>query len=160
MSASPPEVPESSSVPNSQTIVDPRQQSLGLPLPPALQSLISLEQTRIESFNRRTDVVRYAIETNDAADKRQYEFQMAKLQADNTASRERHRLTQIVMIGGGSVLTLVVGSILAMAFLGSAAQSEMAISILKVLGIGAAGYGIVEGISGIVRRMIQEHLNR
>jgi hypothetical protein len=57
--------------------------------------LVDLERQRIDSFNRRTDVVRYAIETNDAADRRQYEYQMAELEADTAASRCRHSLSKI-----------------------------------------------------------------
>jgi len=72
-----------------QTILDHRQQGLNLPLPPALQSMVELERQRIESFNKRTDVARYAIEANDAADRRQFEYQMAKLAADKEATERR-----------------------------------------------------------------------
>jgi hypothetical protein len=134
-------------------VVDARQQRLDLPLPPALQSLLDLERQRIESFNHRTDVVRLAIESNDAADKRQYEFQMAKLQAETAATHDRHRLLRIVTVGGGSGLTAGLAMLVGMAFLGSPAQSDIALSILKVLGIGAGGYGVIAAFTNVVRAL-------
>lgn len=136
-----------------QTIMDPRQQGLNLPLPPALQSLVELERQRIESFNKRTEVVRYAIETNDAADKRQYEFQMAKLTADTNAGIRRHSLMRALAIGGGLILTVFVGTLLGIAFYGTPIQSNVALDVLKYMGTGAAGYGILNGLQALLRRL-------
>lgn len=115
--------------------------------------MVDLEKQRIESFNRRTDVVRYAIETNDAADKRQYEYQMAKLAAETNAAESRHRLMRTLTIGGGAVVTVTVGILRGIAFWGNPTQSEMSLTILKVLGTGAAGYGIVNGAQAVLRRL-------
>jgi hypothetical protein len=55
-------------------------------VPQQLQILVDLEKQRIDSYNRRTDAARYAIEMNDAADKRQFEYRMAELDAGNCNS--------------------------------------------------------------------------
>ena len=123
------------------------------PFPPALQGLLDLEKQRIESTNQRTNVVRYAIETNDASDKRQYEYQMAKLAADTTADTRRHNLMRTSTITFGAATVLGLSFLFGMAFFGTPQQSEMAFSVLKVLGTGGAGYGVVAGISSLMRRL-------
>ena len=116
-------------------------------VPASLRSLVVLEQQRIDSFNRRTEVVRYSIDANDAADKRQYDYQMAKLEVETVEAKSRNRLKQIVITSG--IVTL--GILLGMAFWGSPAQSDMALEVLKVLGIGAGGYGIIGGVTNLIR---------
>jgi hypothetical protein len=133
--------------------VDSRQQRLDLPLPPALQSLVDLEKQRIESFNRRTDVVKYVIETNDASDKRQFDYQMAKLNAETTAATRRHSLLKTVMLAGGGISALIVGSLLGMTFFGNPAQAQLALEALKILMIGGGGYGLINGVVAAVRRL-------
>lgn len=140
-------------VTSSQTITDPRQQGLNLPLPPALQSLVDLERQRIESFNKRTEVVRYAIETNDAADRRQYDYQMAKLNAETNAATRRHALLRWLTIGGGTVVTVFVGTLLVVSLWGTPGQSDIALTILKVLGTGLGGYGLINGAQALIRRL-------
>ena len=120
-----------------------------------MQGLIDLERQRIESTNRRTEVIRYAIETNDAADKRQFDFQMAKLQNDADASRRRHRLARNAILGGGAVVVVVVGFLLDMTFFGTPEQSSMALAILRTLGIGLGGYGVIGGIVATIRRALE-----
>ena len=70
-------------------------------VPQQLQILVELEKQRIDSHNRRTDVARYAIEMNDASDKRQFEYRMARLATEESKSVRRHGLARNVAIGGG-----------------------------------------------------------
>jgi hypothetical protein len=146
--------------PDNQTVLDHRQQNFNLPLPPALQSLVDLEKQRIDSFNRRTDVVKYAIETNDAADRRQYEYMMAKLTADTDSRTQRHKLMKVITIGGGIAATIFLGGLFGFTFFGSATQSDMGLSILKVLGTGLGGYGSIAAILNGVRRLTAEKESR
>ena len=156
MSDSSPEPSEEKRSEGSVTIPDPRQRGLDLPMPPALQSLIDLEKQRIESFNQRTDVVRFAIETNDAADKRQFEYQMAKLDAESDSSNRRHSLMRRVLYTGGSATILTVAFLLGMTFMGSPEQSKLALSCLQVLMIGGGGYGVINGLIAGFRRLSNE----
>jgi hypothetical protein len=115
-------------------------------LPPALQSLLALEQQRIESTNRRTDVARYAIETSDLSDKRQFEYQMAKLNADSDHRARNYTLAKTVILGTSVGAVCVGGLLLWMAFFGTPSQSAIAIDILKYLGAGVGGYGAIHGV--------------
>jgi hypothetical protein len=115
-----------------------------------------LEKQRIESYNRRTDVARYAIEMNDAADKRQFEYRMAELEAGRTSSIRRHALAQKVAVGSGLGGGLIIALLLIMAFFGSSEQSAIAIQIFIVLGIGVGGYGAIETVVRAVSRLFKE----
>jgi hypothetical protein len=111
--------------------------------PHELQILFDLEKRRIESYNRRTDVARYAIEMNDAADKRQFEYRMAELQADESKSVRRHGLAKNIALGGGIAGAIVIALLLVMAFFGSEQQRSIALYIFAILGIGIGGYGAI-----------------
>ncbi len=64
-----------------------------------LQRVLDIEQRRIDSADRRTAVALEAIKASDEANKRQFDFRMAKLQADSEAGRQRHALARQVLIG-------------------------------------------------------------
>jgi hypothetical protein len=125
-------------------------------VPQQLKILADLEKQRIESYNRRTDVARYAIEMNDAADKRQFEYRMAELEAGRTSSIRRHALAQNVAVGSGLGGGLIIALLLIMAFFGSSEQSAIAIQIFIVLGIGVGGYGAIEAVVRAVSRLFKE----
>lgn len=52
--------------------------------------LIVIERERIASRDRRTDVMRRAIDAGDAADKRQYDYHVEKLRLDDDDRKRRH----------------------------------------------------------------------
>jgi hypothetical protein len=133
----------------------PRQ--LDLFIPPALQSLIDLERQRIESTNRRTEVTRFAIETNDAADKRQFDYQMAKLHSEDQATQRRHNLARNVAAYAGAGASLVLALLLVMAFFGDASQSATETQILIILGVGIGGYGVIEAAVRTVGRLLKNN---
>ncbi len=119
-----------------------------------LKKLISVEQERIESANRRTDVARQMIEANSAADKRQYEYHMARLKSLDEDRLRRHGIAKIIYVGGGSFLCFIVIFLFGVTFFGSSAQSSLALDILKILGVGAGGYGIGAGLIGGVKKLL------
>jgi hypothetical protein len=55
----------------------------------------------------------------------------------------------------GSFVAVVTGLFLLMAFFGNAAQSAIALEILKVLAVGGGGYGLISGLAGFIRRLMQ-----
>jgi hypothetical protein len=145
--------------PSAKAVVEgPKPQPPDADLPPALQRLIALEEQRIASANRRTDVVRLAIESNDASDKRQFDFRMAELDTKKTDISQRHSLAKIVIISAVGIGTVVAGLLLGMALFGAPDQSKIAIQILKVLGIGGAGYGLIGAVVRGISRMLKENL--
>jgi hypothetical protein len=125
-------------------------------LPPALQTLIELEKQRIESANRRTDVVRFAIEANDASDKRQFEYRMAELDAGSSARQQRHSLAQKVVFSATAVAVVITTLLFGMAFFGTATQSGIALEILKISGVGVAGYGLIGVVVSAISKLFRE----
>lgn len=79
---------------------------------------------------------------------------MAKLQTDADSARRRHRLARNVTLGGGAVAVVVVGFLLDMTFFGTPEQSTMALAILRALGTGLGGYGVIGGIAAAIRRAL------
>jgi len=124
--------------------------------PQQLRMLVDLEKQRIDSYNRRTDVARYAIEMNDAADKRQFEYRMAELDAGKTSSQRRHTLAKNIAIGAGFGGGAIIALLLIMAFFGSSSQSAMAIQIFIILGIGVGGYGAIEAVVRAISKLFKE----
>jgi len=122
---------------------------------------LEVERERIRSQDRRTDVVRAAIEANDASDKRQFEFQMAKL-AEETSHRqekseiERKRLTLAVGIASFlAVLTAFISFIVFyMMFFGDERQSQLASDFMSVVGTGIGGFGLVYAAIAAFRALV------
>ncbi len=135
-----------------ERIADSRQRELGFPA--ELRELISVERERIESANRRTEVARYAIEMNDASDKRQFDFQMEQLSSHGSDAKRRYKFAVGVAIAGFSFTTVLAVLLLGMAFWGTPQQAEMAFAILKALGLGVAGYGIIGAATRAVRALM------
>jgi predicted small integral membrane protein len=79
---------------------------------------------------------------------------MAKLAAETGMATRRHGLLTIIAIGGGAVLMSVLGLLFWMAFLGNDAQAAMALSILKIIGIGGGGYGLIGGIVSGIKHLL------
>lgn len=127
-------------------------------LPPAksadqlelFEQALEVERERIRSQDKRTEVVRAAIDANDASDKRQFEFHMAKLKADRDTRTENLEIEKTrLKIAIGVALTFgasCVGLALLfcyMLFFGTSPQSSLALSILTTLGQGVGGFGII-----------------
>ncbi len=80
---------------------------------------------------------------------------MAKLAVEDSASKRRDDFTRLVVMAFGSFVAVVTGLFLLMAFFGNAAQSAIALEILKVLAVGGGGYGLISGLAGFIRRLMQ-----
>jgi len=108
-----------------------------------LHNVLLVERERIESQNKRTEVVRLAVEMNDASDKRQFDFQMAKLSAQTSGSKRKYVYASWVTALCITLITALASLLLYMMFWGSQPQSELAMSVLKILAYGVGGYGAI-----------------
>ena len=118
------------------------------------ETLIQLERDRIDSYNRRTDVARQAVEANEAADQRQFNFHMEKLKRDSDDRADR-RVTGFRMLWVFiSVATASMALLLWMAFFGDDAQRQIAMDLVGKLVNGVAGFGIIWAIIYAFRRLI------
>jgi hypothetical protein len=93
---------------------------------------------------------------NDAADKRQFEYRMAELDAGKTSSQRRHKLAKGIALGFGGVGSIVIALLLYMAFFGTLTQSDIAIKIAIVISIAVGGYGAIETLIRAVSKLFKE----
>jgi hypothetical protein len=114
------------------------------------EQALEVERERIRSQDKRTEVVRAAIDANDASDKRQFEFHMAKLKADRDTQTEnleiektRLKIAIGVVVSVGLSCVGLVFLFCYMLFFGTSGQSSLAMSILTTLGQGVGGFGII-----------------
>ncbi|EME69096.1 hypothetical protein H261_15225 [Paramagnetospirillum caucaseum] len=136
-------------------IKDPNQLEL-------FEQALEVERERIRSQDKRTEVVRAAIEANDASDKRQFEFHMAKLddernaRAENSAiERERLHLAKWIAASFGVAVIGLCILFSIMLFFGSATQSATALNILGTVGKGIAGFGIIYAVVVAFRTLLR-----
>jgi len=60
-------------------------------------AFLQIERQRIDSYNRRSEVASQAVAASNEANKRQFEYQMAKLAAEESASKRKDVLATIVV---------------------------------------------------------------
>ena len=103
---------------------------------------MALERERLASADKRTGVVRAAIQASSAADERQFTFQMARLDKDDQHRKETRSIARNVLYGGAVVGAFVILACLGFSFLGDERQAQTAMTFLKTLMTGAGGAGI------------------
>lgn len=119
-----------------------------------LKDFLDIERQRIASLDKKTETARLFIEASDASDKRQYEFQMAKLTTEDQDKQRKHRLAQVIFIGGGTCLIFIAIALLGFMFFGDPAQREEAIAAFKIVFTALGGYGVVSGGLGAAKKLI------
>ena len=106
------------------------------------KEILDLERERLRSADRRTDAVRLAIECNNDADKRMFDFHMARIQSESGLKHEQLKLTRLITISGGIVAASIIVLLFGMLFFGDERQSELALSLLKNLATALSGIGL------------------
>lgn len=118
--------------------------------------MIALERQRIASRDRRTEIMRHAIDAGDAADKRQYDYHVEKLRRDDEDRKRRHAAAiRIVwaVFAGATVFAVLLGWML---FAGNDTQRAVANELLETIltGLGGAGIGWMF-LNGIRRLLLK-----
>jgi hypothetical protein len=114
--------------------------------------LVEIEKERIKS-------VRLAIETNDAADKRVFDFHMSRLEHNTEIKREQIKIAKTITYGGCIFISIILSILIYMAFLGTDQQVKTAQSIFEAISkglAGVAGYIITKGIYNKLTNNSQE----
>jgi len=116
---------------------------------------LELERARIESFDRRTEVARAAVEADRESEQQLFKYHMKRLDNDEAQGVREHRfasrfLWSLLVIGvvGGALLMW-------MAFFGTPAQSALAMQMLITFGKLASGAGLF-----VLARQIWRYLFR
>ena len=108
-----------------------------------LKDLLKIEQERIRSQDRRTEVALRFVEASDASDKRQFEYHMQRLQSEERQAKARVSLGLKVVIGiGGVVLAILVISFY-MLFFGTLTQTDYAEKLLTWFFAALGGGGLL-----------------
>ena len=69
------------------------------------KDMFELEKERIKSADKRTEIARLAIEANDAADKRQFDYHIQKLNHDIEFKNQQAKVSAKLLYGIGLVST-------------------------------------------------------
>lgn len=120
------------------------------------RELMAIERARIESADRRTDVVRQMIHAQLEQNSREYEFASRKMEADERREKRRLSLFTRIVVSGGIVLTVAVGVLMAVSFFGDASSSTLAqrwtTALFQSLGGGALIVVVGKLLQSLLRR--------
>ncbi len=114
-----------------------------------------MEQQRIALQREEQAIVLRGLEFADSADRRQNETTVKGIEAETERDRRRYRLViyALLLLAGVplALLTLAV----AMAFFGDERQSQIALDVLRVVGIALGGGGFIFGVAYAINRLIR-----
>lgn len=119
-----------------------------------IKDMLDVERQRIDSMDKKTETARMWIKASDDADKRQFEYQMARLAGENAENERRHRLGRAVVLGGGMASICIITLLVGFMFFGSSEQSALAMECLKLLFVGIGGYGVIAGLLSLSKKLI------
>lgn len=106
------------------------------------KDMFELEKERIKSSDKRTEIARLAIEANDAADKRQFDYHMQKLAADIQVKTQQNKIAKDLLYGGSTFIFAAITLLFSMSFFGDEHQSQLASNLLEKLMTALSGIGI------------------
>ncbi len=117
--------------------------------------MLQLERERIESHDRRTEVLSQMVAADDAADQRLFEFQLEKMRRDDADRSDRRTFgMRLIWALFGGALLLVGASLLLIAF-GDEGQRTAATYLLAVLLTMGGGYGLIAALTRGVGRFLR-----
>ena len=106
------------------------------------KDMFELEKERIKSSDKRTEIARLAIEANDAADKRQFDYHIQKLNHDIEFKNQQAKVSAKLLYGIGFISTAIATLLLYLTFFGTDHQSEVAANLLEKLVTAMSGVGV------------------
>ena len=106
------------------------------------QQIIETERERSRALDRRTDVALEAVKASDAADQRQYDFHMRRLESDERLAKAHLSLLSKTVLGVGALVTVFVLLVLYMLFFGTPTQADRAQTILTWVFVALGGGGL------------------
>ena len=116
-----------------------------------IERLFDIEQRRIESQDRRWNVLSQVIEATDTSDKRQHELGLKQLESNERIEKARLALASKVAIGVGGLVVVTLAVILSMIFFGSNAQADTAKQSIVRIFTALGGGGLIFAIGHWLR---------
>jgi hypothetical protein len=87
------------------------------------KDMFELEKERIKSADKRTEIARLAIEANDAADTRMFDYHMSKLRCETEFKGQQIKVVTRLLYAGGLFILVSIGLLFIMSFYGDSNQS-------------------------------------
>lgn len=119
-----------------------------------IERLFDIEQRRIESQDRRWNVLSQVIEATDTSDKRQHELGLKQLESNERIEKARLALASKVAIGVGGLVVVTLAVILSMIFFGSNAQADTAKQLIAWIFTALGGGGLIFVVRHWVRWLV------
>ena len=131
--------------------ITPNRGESSLPTESTLRDLLKIELARIESNDRRSQVMAKALEVFDAQDRRQFEYASATRDADLQQQADRLAFLRRVVWVFSGFFGAVMLAILGFAFLGNDAQRTLAQDVVGYGLVGIAGFGVITTVRQAIR---------
>jgi len=93
--------------------------------------IMDLERERIKSNDKRTEIARLAIEKNDEADERMFNYHMAKLNQSTEVKSQQVIVAKNLIYGACGVIAIVITALLYFSFFGDDQQSKIAFDLFN-----------------------------
>jgi len=93
--------------------------------------IMDLERERIKSNDKRTEIARLAIEKNDEADERMFNYHMAKLNQSTEVKSQQVIVAKNLIYGVCGVIAIVITALLYFSFFGDDQQSKIAFDLFN-----------------------------
>ena len=112
------------------------------------------EQERLRTAAQREIALR-SLEVAEKAEQLQHELSLRQVEAENERDKRRHlRVVIAICLGAGAPVGLLA-LVLITALFGSERQSQIALDVLRVLGIALGGGGFIFGVAYAINRLIK-----
>lgn len=118
--------------------------------------LIALERARIENDKRQIEVAREVIAADERNTQRQFESLENQHLREIELRRAYHKTHKAALFAIALASFLILCFLLYNAFYGEGQQREYGLMIIKYLGIGLAGYGVISGIAGLLKKFLKQ----
>ena len=118
-------------------------------------TVADLERQRIALQRQEQAIMLRGLELADSADRRQNETTVRGIEAET--ERDRHRHVQVIIaicLGVGAPVALLA-LVLITALFGSERQSQIALDVLRVVGIALGGGGFIFAVAYAISRLIR-----
>ena len=121
-------------------------------------ALVQLEYQRLDVTRQQIDLAGQQIMASDKENERTHHFHMARLTAmENTESRMMKAL-KMFFFAIFTFVAIVIFITMYMAFWGDENQRETALNFLKWPLAGIAGFGIIDFLRRILKRVVSQNL--
>ena len=112
------------------------------------------EQERLRTADQREIALR-SFEVAEKAEQLEHELSLKRVEAENEQDKRRHVQVVIsICLGVGAPMALLA-LVLVTALFGNERQSQIALDVLRVVGIALGGGGFIFGVAYAINRLIR-----